>query len=322
MGTAAQKASGRVWAYDLVRTVCMLWVVALWHNHLTSEGTVAYAITIAALGAFTFRSGMLNQRKWSYPGCLKKAIGFYENRFLRLYPFYFLSCVTLYFIPGFLYSRRQLFFTLTDIACITNGFPMTVWYCGMILAFYVFTPLVGFQKTTRRKILCAAGILAMLIAIWFGYRLEVRMIYYWPAYAAGMLVKDLKRSRKALALSFACFAAAIAVYAAYPSLWIHIPMALSGAVLIIEAALWIEYAMRDKGALLKKVVTSISAASMIAYLFHRQYFILFNPLVEMTKIQVLRLVFLPLFLLLCFCVQKLYSKAIAALTKARRTAKT
>ena len=315
MDTTAKKASHRVWAYDLVRAVSMLWVVALWHNHLTTEGTVAYAITIAALGAFTFLSGMLNSRKCEYPGDVRKAVRFYENRFLRLYPFYFLSCVSLYFIPGFMYSRRQLFFTLTDIACITNGFPMTVWYCGMILAFYVFTPLVGFQKTTRRKILCAAGILAVLIAIRFGYRLEVRMIYYWPAYAAGMLVKDLKRSWKALALSFACFAATIAVYAAYPGLWIHIPMALSGAVLIIEAALWIEHAMRGKGAFLKKVITSISAASMIAYLFHRQYFILFNPIVEMTGIQVLRIVFLPVFLFLCFYVQKLYSKAISKLQK-------
>ena len=152
MDTTAKKASHRVWAYDLVRAASMLWVVALWHNHLTTEGTVAYAITIA-------------------------------------------------------------------------------------------------------------------------------------------------------------------VYAAYPGLWIHIPMALSGAVLIIEAALWIEHAMRGKGAFLKKVITSISAASMIAYLFHRQYFILFNPIVEMTEIQVLRIVFLPVFLFLCFYVQKLYSKAISKLQK-------
>lgn len=311
-----KKASHRVWAYDLVRAVSMLWVVVLWHNHLTTEGTVAYAITIAALGAFTFLSGVLNGRKCDPPGDVRKAIRFYKNRFLRLYPFYCLSCVSLYDIPGFICSRRQLLFTLTDIACITDEFPMTVWYCGMILAFYVFTPLVGFRKTTLRKILYAAGIFAVLIAIRFGYRLEVRMIYYWPVYAAGMLMGNIKRSWKLLAGSFMCFILTIAAYAGHPLLWLHIPMALSGAILIIEVGLWIEYAMRGKGAFLKKTITSISAASMIAYLFHRQYFLLLNPLADIANLQVLRIVLMPAFLFLCFWVQKLYSKAVSKLQKA------
>lgn len=84
-----RRQTGRIVAFDAIRAISILWIVAVWHMfdyfpaYTALKGGVTYRITVGLLGSFVLISGFLMGRKPI------AAADFYRARFARIYPPFF-----------------------------------------------------------------------------------------------------------------------------------------------------------------------------------------------------------------------------------------
>ena len=133
---------------DIIRALCMLWIVAVWHNndylpvvYHWSNDFVPAMITQVVLVTFTMISGMLLS-KYSFNSKSDVWV-FYKKRFGRFYFLFILAAVTFYFC-GF-YSLKALIKCVTGISLVLGQSPFTLWYMAMLMIFYILTPLLRYN---------------------------------------------------------------------------------------------------------------------------------------------------------------------------------
>lgn len=266
--------NNRIFIYDIVRSLCVLWIVAFWHMldyfKLTKEFSEYGFITIGVLSCFTFLSGLFLGKK-----CIDMKT-FYVIRFKRFWILLFLSSVSFYII-GYIKSSSEFIGTITGLSCLGLPWARTLWYFGMLIFFYLLTPFLLDADNNKRKVL-VKGVLIFMVILLISYitplkKSLVRVIPYYPYYLLGILtplniVDKIKQSQRTIfvlffiAISLLCFAK----YVCFGS--IHV-MALSVFIFIFLISIIIEKLQLK---LIRKTVSYVAFSSMCAYLFHRQIY--------------------------------------------------
>ena len=135
---------------DLVRVICMMWIVFIWHlkDYLPGEyqmfGSilkVSQWITVTALFAFTLLSGY-SMAKYNFQS-FKDVLSFYKKRLIRFYPLYLIA-ILCFWCFGW-YSSVTVIKCMTGIALFFNEAPLTLWYMCMLMFFYMITPIINWK---------------------------------------------------------------------------------------------------------------------------------------------------------------------------------
>lgn len=306
---------------DTMRTLCMLWIIAIWHigRYMKNERTfIPYneytkCITTGILATFTFLSGyFLGGGKIS---SWKDVLLFYKKRMKRFYILFFISCLSIYiasisFHQEGIVSVWQLLFTLVGINCFIGDMPPTIWYFSMLIIFYLITPAVNFCKSIKSKIVLSASMEVFLVLWHICFHSDERLILYFPLYCvalvcSGCIKINTKYSFKVLTLGILCSIVSIDICVRFPKLFM-LNYIVEFLVLIVVA----EISKLITTQRTEKVFTALSYLSMCAYLFHRQFYGALQILFGKFTWWCAYLVIIPLFLLVSFMLQIYYDKVI------------
>lgn len=276
----------RNYTYDLLRVLCMIWIVCFWHltdyYHGTKfydviHGTKLSIIVYIALAAFTFLSGFFLGRYKIHS--ISDAISFYKKRFCRVYFLFLISLVTLYFtahpIPGNVYISgiKCLIYSAIGLSMIKTPAPSTLWFMEMLLLFYAFTPPLLWVKAKCNKlivVLICCGLIAVMYELRGLY--DERLLKYAPYYLIGLLMgvdrlKHFMESKFKMILIVAFIIALLMDKRELATFF-----GLGTVLVLINYFRWVEN--NDS---FRKLISILSTASFAAYLFHRQlYYLFFN----------------------------------------------
>ena len=318
-------------AIDLLRVLCILYIVGYWHlipythwlpgyaNHYTE------ALKDIALGTFVLSSGLLLARRDLRPR-LREVLGFYTRRVVRIYPLYLVAL--LLFGAAGLASQAVVVNGALLVSMFVPPAPPTLWFVTMIMFFYLLAPVLiwaarspaGFMLTTLA-----------LMAIFLGYDalvrpLDSRLLLFFPSFALGVYMQRagavrhyLDRKRLYL-LALLAPALLIGLPGAHgfdvaTSLW-RIPLVALGAVVSLL------YVERFAKQLHSPFILLLSYASFGVYLFHRLVFELaiaaYFPAEGLYRVIYLVLVAVPLSFVVAYAVQKGYDAGLGRLAPGRK----
>lgn len=297
---------------DIIRSLCVLYIVGVWHldSYLAPQFafsgytlSVLHNVTIAVLGTFTLLSGLLLE-KYRFEGW-RDVVSFYKKRLGRFFLLLLLSAVT-YWLAGWI-SPRQLLQVLTGTNLILGPSVPTLWFFSMMVLFYILTPVLRiWAGNSRLALIPAIVVLLLLIALVYGAGADVRLLYYYPCYAIGLFVGTGR---------FVRFIDSRWLFWLIPLVaGLFIPKApfivaeVSGIVLLCICCRLFLRAGLDKAFFV------VSTASMIAYLFHRQFFSGVQRLFEYRGVGYIplgwALLLLPVLFAICYLVQIVYDKIL------------
>ena len=257
---------------------------------LSQQASIIFdTVTNIALGTFTFLSAFFLSKKEIRTK--KDILLFYRKRMLRIYPLFFLSCLSLFLVSilagGYFENWKQLLLTLTGLVCLFLPVPLTVWYVSMLLFFYFLTPMVLFLKNrTERKwfaYVLVFGILLVLLLLNKAGVLKVddRFFEFYLVYFMTILLAGrLSMSRRQLLLIHIA-ATVIVLISLLPAVYAFVKesfvlqaiIAAAGAAMVVGLG-----KLLDRIVPVRTALQWTSYASMVAYLFHRQFFGLLEKL--------------------------------------------
>jgi len=264
--------------------------VGLSTRKLTVLPLHGFYVPVFAVGAFVFLSGfkLINSNS-------NRATGlFLINRFLRIFPLFYLSLV-MYTI----FMKTAL--TPLRFAALLGGahllFPRllgndipSLWFIGLIGIYYLlFIPLRRHIDKTGRFLLISSVVYSILLLLQTGtetagYVLEPRVALYFPYFAAGMFAGSRYRKLKPfvpflVVLVPGVLSVIIAGLALAPWIteyWIVFNNAFLLPINLILILLIIQV---DLPSLLSLFVSVLSYSSYCAFLFHRPLWVGFMLLV-------------------------------------------
>lgn len=276
----------RVVFLDCARALCMLFIIGVYHmkgSYLRDPGLTPglKLFIVPVLATFTAISAWFMGRKRLQSGA--DVWAFYRGRLLRAYPFYLLGCLTLYVVSlvvgKYFHGFRQLILTLLGLSAVIGPAPKTIWYMTMLWMFWLLTPLFTLRRkgTTADTLLRVAMMIVLLLAIWgldrLGAKVDSRVYLYGIIYFAVLIFSDRIGMDEGIRPVGTLIAAALFVGAAFIpgaspilSMAKQLIQAVSGMLLILFIA-----RLCAKVPALAKLLSWISYASMVAYLFHRQW---------------------------------------------------
>lgn len=333
----------RIVEFDCARALAMMYVISFWHlRHYTHFSpisfpyteTIASYITVGALCTFTFISAFfLSNNIISTRNDL--AI-FFKRRFLRLYPLFFISCCSLYYISikfsnilkreeGYLVSFKQLVITLLGLGSFVKTAPATIWYASMIIFFYCITPFVLYK--IESKLVISLGILVSFYFLacinfykWKYITIDSRFFEHYFIYFSTLLISYYYR-RKLLSLifnnKFYVINAAIMVGLSPIAIILHLQLGHISDIFVFHVLIiyfGIVFFM-GLAKLLSKIeffrtaLTFISYTSMVCYLFHRQYFEIMRMIISDFSVFLAVIIMLSL-IIISFYIQKSYDRVI------------
>jgi len=178
---------------DAMRAVSMLYIVGFWHLlDYTKVVTwhynpVTYRLTVGALSLFVLISGFLTGRQDG--GLARGEIWrFYKTRFWRIYlPFVIASGL---FLAAGVSDALALFKGVTLVAMLLAPPPFTLWFVNMIVLFYLIAPLlIGLRGNEAAYVaLCTVIVGAMVLYQAETGKIDMRLILYFPCFAAGIFL--------------------------------------------------------------------------------------------------------------------------------------
>lgn len=309
---------------DNSRALCMLWIVGFWHlsGYLSGNFNIANditnGVTNGVLAAFTFFSAyFLGGKRVT---CKADMIELWKKRLLRIYPLFFLSATSLYmihlllkidYIDGFL----QYILTLLGVSVFVGKAPQTIWFVSMLLMFYFITPFLLRGKINFRiVVLCiVAAIFIILDFTIEGFESKVAMLF--PFFAVGLIssewkVLSEKKNYGYLLISVVLFILLSKLDGLYPNVLLKVALSAFCVVIIIEVGKII-----SSSCLFTKLLSYISYASMVAYLFHRQIFGVFQFIFGEFNVFMAYGIVLPITLLCSYFVQYSYDCIIKKLSR-------
>ena len=311
---------------DIARAVSMLYIIGVWHlnNYTDSYSLQPYGeyIKNAALGLFMFLSGYLLGGRYIIKD-RSSAYSFFKKRIFRIFPLFAVSLIISYAIGKIAFST--LFLGLTGISVFIPPLPLTLWFVSMIVVFYMLFPLLsGKSKKQQIFISLAITVIALLWTVYFG-GLEKRFVYYFPCFALGVIIADIKicdlLNLKRAVICLLIFVLLSVVYELWGLNWadwrfiIGRPfIALSGAAVIIVMSM---YLSKIRG--IARISVPIAYASMCAYLFHRVIFKVFRDDIYWPEDGWMRLLYLsavclPVIISVGYLVQYIYDKIISKIS--------
>jgi hypothetical protein len=224
----------RILELDVIRAFAIVLIV---FSHLPPingfpvDPIVKYWSAIVGVSLFLFISGIV----LSPPKDIKS---FYKKRALRIYPPYLiimaLYVVIQYSLPdvartlGIYLNPTDLVINLVGLQAVLNVPSYGVlWFVGVILVYYALYPFVG----TKPIIIIgfsAATIVLFICLHQFGLVIP-QMVYYWPVFIAGVLLRGKIPSRLVMSKKIKP-----ALLIASASFWIYLThMLVIGAVVLM-----------------------------------------------------------------------------------------
>lgn len=184
--------NGRIVSLDAARTLCAVWIVCVWHmnQYLVTDIKLVgvgddrlpfLMVTNGVLALFTFISGYFASQKEINK--IQDALSFYRKRVLRFGIPLLISCIFLTGGGNFL-PLHIITTTLGISQFLLPPYPKTLWYFSMIIAFYYVTPLLCYAKR-KKQFSCAVLSLTIFLFLYIGnlylgfdYRLHENFIFY------------------------------------------------------------------------------------------------------------------------------------------------
>ncbi|HVN63947.1 MAG TPA: acyltransferase [Candidatus Binataceae bacterium] len=303
---------------DVMRVMSMLYVVGFWHLlDYTKVQTfhynpVTYRLTVGALSLFVLISGFLTGRKDGglARGEIRK---FYETRFWRIY------------LPFLLASGLFLVAGIGDAVVVVKGValvamllappPFTLWFVSMIVLFYLIAPLlIRVRGNSVAYIALCAAIVGVMILYQAGTgRLDMRLILYFPCFAAGIFLAAGSLPSSTLSLIGLLLLAAMSVvptlarpfYGLEGDLWAT-PWALFGSIAVFVILMRVGRNLRPPA-----ILTQLSEASFFVYLLHRPLYLwmqaVWFPRTEKVQVPYLLFVCLPIIWIVAWLCQRAYT---------------
>ena len=316
----------RIIYLDNCRALCMLWIIGVWHLlgycEITGWMTSPYAraITNGVLASFTLISGLFLGRK----ECIDKKdiIVFWKKRLIRIYPLFFISCTSFYLIHlyfGYHYinSSRQYILTLLGLATFVGESPQTIWYISMLIMYYFISPLI--LSIQRRNIRYGIVVILYLVLIMLkimGSRVDTKIIVLFPFYFVPLLLSNkiltaFENDQLIFKLipvsiigfviinSSVCYNSASVMFSIISSLlFLCITVSLAKVISRIK--------------LINHILYYFGYASMVAYLFHRQWYGLiqftFFRSQNAVPLYAAYLIMLPSIIVIAYVVQRIYDR--------------
>lgn len=315
---------------DVMRAVSMLYIVGFWHlldyTNVAKwhHNPVTNRLTIGALSLFVLISGFLTGRN---DGDLARGeiARFYERRFGRIYlPFVIASCL-------FLAAGRSDALTLakgvTLVGMLVAPPPFTLWFVNMIVLFYLIAPLLAGLRGNDAAYfaLCVVIIGAMVLYQAESGRMDMRLILYFPCFAAGVFLaaRPLPSSWVNINGLLVLGALALVPTLVRPSetlegdLW-AMPWALFGSIAVFVVVM---RACRNLEA--PTILVQFSEASFFMYLLHRPLYhwmqVVWFPSTESEKVAYLLFVCLPIIGVVSWFCQKTYAESLRRFASDHRT---
>lgn len=305
---------------DIARAISMLYIIGVWHlnNYTDFYNLQPYGeyIKNAALGLFMFLSGYLLGGRYIIKDRMS-GYSFFKKRVLRIIPLFALSLCVSYAIGKIAFAT--IFTGLTGLAVFISPLPMTLWFVSMIIVFYLLFPLLSGRTRTQQIVVSLAITIFALFwtLLWGG--LEKRFVYYFPCFALGVIIADIKicdiLTRKRVIASLFIFVLLSVAYELSGLEWsdwrfiVGRPfISISGAAVILAFS---GYLAKIK--VISAIALPIAYASMCAYLFHRIIFKIFRdniywPQDGWIRLLYLALVCLPAILIAGYLIQYMYDK--------------
>jgi peptidoglycan/LPS O-acetylase OafA/YrhL len=304
---------------DLIRVVCILYVVAYWHlsgyvKHQEDRYWLG-TITVAALGTFAMISGYLLHRRGWPDGNLR----FLARRLLRLYPLYAVA-VALFVALGMVdgpTALRSLFL----VSMVYPPAPVTLWFIVMLLDLNLAYALVAWLRKYRFQWVVYAAILGgLFLCNYYVHEVDPRLLQYGVAFALGVFVSaGLVKKKYLVAAALVLFAAALAllVTRSLGHTARNIPLVLSSSYLLLVIGESLHRQNR-----LDPLMRHLAYASYCMYLFHRPVYKtlmkLWTPASHEMRYVYLLTAGLLLTIGISWVVQTFYDKAVTAVAELRR----
>jgi len=303
---------------DVMRAVSMLYIIGFWHLLDYTRvarwhyNPVTYRLTVLALALFVLLSGFLTGRKDG--GLARGEIRrFYETRFWRIYlPFVIASGL---FLAANISDTLALVKGVTLVAMLLAPPPLTLWFVSMIVLFYLIAPLlIGLRGNEVAYIaLCAAIVGAMILYQAETGRMDMRLIIYFPCFAAGIFLAGGSLPSSTLSLIGLLLLAALSLV---PTLarqsaslesdpW-AMPWALFGSIAVFVVVMHAGRNLKSPA-----ILTQLSEASFFMYLLHRPLYLwmqmLWFPSNENAQVLYLLFVCLPIIGIVSWLCQRAYT---------------
>jgi peptidoglycan/LPS O-acetylase OafA/YrhL len=303
---------------DVMRAVSMLYIVGFWHLlDYTKVATwhynpVTYRLTVGALSLFVLISGFLTGRKDG--GLARGEIWtFYKTRFWRIYlPFVIASGL---FLAAGISDTFALVKGVTLIAMLLAPPPYTLWFVNMIVLFYLIAPLlIGLRENEVAYIaLCTTIVGAMILYQAVTGRIDMRLILYFPCFAAGIFLAGRSLPSSTLSLIGLLLLAAISLVPtlAHPSWNLQgdpwaAPWALFSALAVFVIVMRAGRNLKSPA-----ILTQLSEASFFMYLLHRPLYLWMQtawfPSTEKVQVAYLLFVCLPIIGIVSWLCQSAYT---------------
>ncbi|MBB1127339.1 acyltransferase family protein [Thiospirillum jenense] len=191
----ARAANQRDLGIDLLRALCILYVVGYWHLIPYTTALPGYANSVteafkyAALATFVFCSGWLLARQ-SIQLHIGELWSFYQKRLLRIYPLYALTLI-LFGLFG-LATLEQVTDGLLLISMLSPPAMPTLWFITMIMLFYLIAPLLIHAAPQLGKTAFISAVIALLIISYHFVinPIDWRLLLYFPVFVLGILYRQ------------------------------------------------------------------------------------------------------------------------------------
>ena len=311
----------REYRFDVVRVICMTYLIAFFHLYgyiYPQGGTPFYdpactAVAHACLGLFTFVSGYLLGKKYSFGQQGNIDVwAFYKKRLLRIIPLFVLSSIALWLI-GF----NDVDATWNGLLCISpfiNPKPQTLYYIPIIMWCYLVTPLISRRRLRWRIWNSISFFVLLLVARFLFPSIDNRFVfdvffYFVGAVSASRFDWKLNIPYGTAIKTFVvlAFVILVAIAIKYSLLDTTSRQMLVGAIGVF-AILFVCEGIGKYGC--HRFFYIVSYASMACYMFHRFFYWLteklWNPSDTTIKwIYMAGLVF-PCMIVLSYLIQKTY----------------
>ena len=310
----------------------MIWVIGILHmshyvNHPVEDFQYERCITESVLATFFFISGRLSSRYQIFS--FTDGINYIKHKLIAIFPLYILSIVLIIFTPvGNIHGiSRQLKMFIVSATCINAFYPpmiMTMWFLTVLILFYLITPIFLSDIKMKWKI-CIALILyfILLTEYIFVKTADDRIVTYFPFYILGLLMNsDLEK--KLLRIVYTFIAVIVLCIIAYfsgitelpRSVTLHIQLVLKLSFMF--SLLGICEIAAKYGNKIYRIVGFIASASTFAYLFHRQYYAIWEAFFNPFPYWLAYLVIFPTLIVLSYFGQKLYNRIVRQFKSVRK----
>ena len=303
---------------DVMRAVSMLYIVGFWHL-LDYTGVVTwhynpvtYRLTVLALALFVLISGFLTARKDG--GLVRGEIWkFYRTRFWRIYvPFVIASGL---FLATEVSDTHTLLKGVTLVSMFLAPPPNTLWFVNMIVLFYLIAPLlIGLRGNQVAYIaVCIVIVGAMILYQAETGRLDVRLMLYFPCFAAGIFLAARPLPSSTLSLIGLQLLAALSLVftLATPSASLETNPCTMPWMLFGSIAVFVVVMRAGRNLKPPAILMQLSEASFFMYLLHRPIYlwmeILWFPSTEAEQVLYLLFVCLPIVMIVAWLCQRAYA---------------